>query len=51
MKAAIDNEIIPVGALWGFGSREELKEAGAKFLVEKPLDLITTIFNFEEEEC
>uniref|UniRef100_A0A6M3JYT7 Putative haloacid dehalogenase-like hydrolase n=1 Tax=viral metagenome TaxID=1070528 RepID=A0A6M3JYT7_9ZZZZ len=51
MKAATDNEIGPVGALWGFGTSEELKEAGAKFLVQKPLDLITTIFNFEEEEC
>ena len=49
MKAAIDNEITPIGALWGFGSKEELESNGAKILVQKPLDLITTIFNFEEE--
>jgi len=50
MKAAIDNEITPVGALWGFGSKEELVGAGAKFLLEKPIDLINTIFKESEEE-
>ena len=52
MNAAIDNKIIPIGALWGFGTKEELEESGAKFLVEKPIDLINTIFtlNFKEEE-
>ena len=50
VKAALDNEIIPVGALWGFGSREELVEAGANFLVEKPINLISFLFTFKEKE-
>ena len=50
VKAALDNEIIPVGALWGFGSREELVEAGAKLLLDEPLNLINELFIFEEVE-
>jgi phosphoglycolate phosphatase len=30
----------PVGALWGFRTRQELLESGAKALVEKPQDLL-----------
>lgn len=30
----------PVGALWGFRTKEELLESGAKILVEKPQEII-----------
>jgi phosphoglycolate phosphatase len=29
------------GALWGFRTADELREAGAKILLEKPADLLT----------
>ncbi|MEW6184350.1 MAG: HAD family hydrolase [Thermodesulfobacteriota bacterium] len=32
--------MFPVGVLWGFRQAEELKENGAKILLEKPLDLL-----------
>jgi phosphoglycolate phosphatase len=36
---AIANRVMPVGALWGYGSREELSSAGAEALLETPADL------------
>ena len=33
------------GVLWGFGSREELKNAGAKHLCEKPADVLDVFGN------
>jgi phosphoglycolate phosphatase-like HAD superfamily hydrolase len=32
--------MVPAGALWGYGSAEELSANGAEILVEKPLDLL-----------
>lgn len=32
--------MIPIGVLWGFRSRAELTEAGAKFLLQRPEDLL-----------
>ena len=46
ISAARANGIVPIGGLWGYGSREELVSAGAKFLCEKPegiLGLLATI--------
>jgi phosphoglycolate phosphatase len=43
MKTAVAAGMIPVGVLWGFRDREELVEAGAKHLIERPaqfLDLL-----------
>ena len=31
------------GVLWGYGSKEELEGAGAKYLIEKPEDLLTIV--------
>ena len=39
MLAAVANGVHPVGALWGYGSREELAGAGAALLCERPPDL------------
>jgi phosphoglycolate phosphatase len=36
---ARENGLFSVGVLWGFGSREELVEAGASVLCEEPADL------------
>jgi phosphoglycolate phosphatase len=36
---AIQNRIRAVGALWGYGSREELSSAGAETLLETPSDV------------
>ncbi len=40
MVAARRHEVCAVGALWGFGSPGELREAGADWLVERPRDLL-----------
>lgn len=36
---AKENNLDSIGVLYGYGSRDELKNAGAMFLVEKPLDI------------
>jgi phosphoglycolate phosphatase len=36
---ALQNKVLPVGVLWGYGSREELTAAGAKQLFENPAEL------------
>lgn len=35
--------MIPIGVLWGFRTRDELTEAGAKFLLERPADLLALL--------
>ncbi len=32
--------MVPVGVLWGFRDKEELVSNGAKYLIEKPGDLL-----------
>jgi phosphoglycolate phosphatase len=39
VEAGHANGLLTVGALWGFGSRRELVEAGADFLAERPADV------------
>jgi phosphoglycolate phosphatase len=36
VRGALANGVTPVGALWGYGSREELQRAGASLLYESP---------------
>jgi len=36
---ASKNAVRPVGVLWGYGSREELAEAGADWLIDRPVQL------------
>ncbi len=43
MKTAVAAGMRPVGALWGFRGREELIEAGAAKLLEKPADLLVLL--------
>jgi phosphoglycolate phosphatase len=40
VEAALDLGLTPAGALWGYGSRDELEGAGARWLVERPGDLL-----------
>jgi phosphoglycolate phosphatase len=43
MRAARHHGLTAVGALWGFGSREELDEAGAHAVCASPRDLLATL--------
>jgi phosphoglycolate phosphatase len=40
MKTAVNAGMLPVAALWGFREAEELRGAGAQFLIEHPADLL-----------
>ena len=40
MRTATAAGMIPVGACWGFRTREELVEAGAAVVIDAPLDLL-----------
>jgi phosphoglycolate phosphatase len=42
--AARHANITAVGALWGYGTREELRDAGAHVLVSEPADLLAVDF-------
>lgn len=38
---ALRHRVWPVGVLWGYGSRQELIQAGGQWLLEHPSDLLT----------
>lgn len=40
IRGAIACSVTPIGALWGYGSREELQTAGAAMMCESPVQLI-----------
>ncbi|KMQ50953.1 Phosphoglycolate phosphatase [Chitinispirillum alkaliphilum] len=43
MKTAKAAGVYAVGVLWGFRTADELKEYGADLLIEKPLDLLSSV--------
>lgn len=43
MSGGKDHGLTTVGVLYGFGSEEELKNSGADFIINKPLDLLNYI--------
>ena len=43
MQTATAAGMHPVGALWGFRSKDELVSAGAKALLEEPIDLLNLV--------
>ncbi len=43
MKTARGAGMFPVGALWGFRTREEIQEAGARALAETPRDVLRVL--------
>lgn len=44
MFTAVNAGMIPVGALWGFRKADELKEAGAQYLIAHPEELLQLFF-------
>jgi len=43
MRTAIAAGMLPVGALWGFRTEQELRESGAARLIARPLDLLALL--------
>jgi phosphoglycolate phosphatase len=43
MQTAVAAGMFPAGVLWGFRSSKELKDAGAKALIEKPLEILSLL--------
>ncbi len=43
MKTAVAAGLYPVGALWGFRAADELKECGARILIEQPIHLLNLL--------
>ena len=43
MQTSNNAGMYPVGALWGFRSREDLLNNGAKYLIDSPLDLLNIL--------
>jgi len=43
MQTAVAAGMFPAGALWGFRTAEELKDAGARVLLEHPIDLLRLV--------
>lgn len=50
IRAARHHGLRAVGAAWGYGSREELREAGSEILIEEPLELVGLLLP-RAEEC
>ena len=44
MEGAKNTGVCGIGALWGFGDREELECAGADFIAEHPADILKIVF-------
>jgi phosphoglycolate phosphatase len=42
---AINAGILPVGVTWGFRGRNELEKAGAKYIIDKPNELLKILKN------
>ena len=43
MGTAMRAGMVPIGVLWGFRTRDELTNAGARFLLEQPKDLLALL--------
>lgn len=43
MKTAVAAGMIPVGALWGFRGRRDLVSGGARYIIERPAELLDII--------
>lgn len=50
MKTAVSAGVFPIGVLWGFRSREELEQSGAKLILDQPCDLFShlTVSKYHE---
>jgi len=45
MQTALNANVTPIGALWGFRTKEEICRAGAQFVINKPLELLQYVQN------
>ncbi len=43
--ASIFHGVVPIGALWGYGSRGELELSGAEYIIEAPHELLEMIID------
>lgn len=43
MRTAVNAGLVPVGATWGYRSREIIRDAGAVHLIDTPLDLLSLL--------
>lgn len=43
MICAVNAGMIPIGALWGFRTAEELESSGARFLSARPMDVLSCL--------
>jgi phosphoglycolate phosphatase len=43
MQTAINASMVPAGVLWGFRDKKELLENGARYILDKPLDILTIL--------
>ena len=43
MQLAHNAGIVPIGVLWGYRPLEELQEAGARYIIEHPLELLKIV--------
>jgi phosphoglycolate phosphatase len=50
MQTAVAASMFPVGALWGFRSADELKQNGAKALIDHPLKLLNLLDNTTQNQ-
>jgi phosphoglycolate phosphatase len=47
MQTAVAAKMFPIGVTWGFRTREELQNAGAQLIIDKPIELIENISDFQ----
>ncbi|MDR4507588.1 MAG: HAD family hydrolase [Candidatus Brocadiaceae bacterium] len=45
MQTAVSAGMYPVGALWGFRTEKELTDSGARILIKRPEEIITSILH------
>jgi phosphoglycolate phosphatase len=43
MQTATNASMVPAGVLWGFRDKKELLENGARYILDKPLDILTIL--------
>ena len=45
VKGALKNSVLPIGVLWGYGSHEELTQAGASLVCDSPMTLVDLLLS------
>lgn len=50
MQTGVNSGAIPVGVLWGFRTKQELEQNGAKYIISKPYELLNIIGEINERK-